>query len=165
MSDISIVAVEGVGMVTLRGEISMLSEAAGMRAPAQRMSMVSEGCRLNWMSPDELMMICSHSDVANRIADLRRALAGKFATLADVSDARAVFDVSGHGVEDMLAHLMPVDFGRLDRNEVRRTRMAQIPAALWREGTGWRIVCFRSVAGYAADLLAEAARAVSPAGG
>lgn len=164
MSDVSVIAVEDVGMITLRGEIGLLAKAAGLSVPAQRMSVVSKGCRLNWMSPDELMLICPHAEVADRVAGLNAALSGNFATVADVSDARQVIDVVGKGAEDLLAHLMPVDFDRLAKGEVRRTRMAQVPAALWREGDGWRVVCFRSVAGYAAALLADAVQAASAAG-
>ncbi len=157
MSEIVIAAARDIGMITLRGEISALAKAVGMTAPAQRMSVKSEDCRLNWMSPDELLLICPHEEVAQRVTDFARALEGEFATVADVSDARAVFDVTGGGAEIALAHLMPVDFASLAPEEVRRTRMAQIPAALWREGGGWRVVCFRSVALYAEALLKDAA--------
>lgn len=157
MSDISIQTVRDLGMITLRGDIALLAKAAGMNAPAQRMSVAEDGRRLAWMSPDELLLTCPHGEVAARIRDLTAALSGQFATVADVSDARQVFDVKGQGVEEMLAHLMPVDFARMAEGEVRRTRMAQIPAALWREENGWRVVCFRSVAVYAGALLRDAA--------
>lgn len=157
MPDIGVGAATDIGMITLRGEIATLAKAVGMAVPEQRMSVESGGCRLNWMSPDELLLICPHAEVAQRTADLAAALEGEFATVADVSDARAVFDVTGEGGETALAHLMPVDFAALAPGEVRRTRMAQVPAALWREGTGWRVVCFRSVARYAEALLRDAA--------
>jgi sarcosine oxidase subunit gamma len=35
--------------------------------------------------------------------------------------------------------------------------MAQIAAALWREGDGFTVVCFRSVAAYAMGVLTHAA--------
>ena len=67
------------------------------------------------------------------------------------------FDLQGPGAQGALAKLCPVDFAALAPSEVRRTRMAQIPAAFWRHGDGWRILCFRSVAGYAEALLRNAA--------
>lgn len=157
MADITVAPAGGVGMITLRGELSVLAKAAGMGVPAQRMSVTSEGCRLNWMSPDELLLVCPHAEVGDRAAALTKALEGAFATVADVSDARAVFDLTGSLSEVALAHLVPVDFARMAPTEVRRTRMAQVPAALWREGAGWRVVCFRSVADYVHALLADAA--------
>ena len=157
MPDIAIATPAGVGMILLRGELSLLAKAAGMAAPERRMSVVSEGCRLNWMSPDELLLICPQPDAVRRTAELEAALQGEFSTVADVSDARKVFDVTGERAEIALAHLMPVDFATLAPGEVRRTRMAQVAAALWREGDGWRLICFRSVARYAEALLMDAA--------
>jgi sarcosine oxidase subunit gamma len=47
---------------------------------------------------------------------------------------------------------------RFELGELRRTRLGQIAAALWKPAEGEiRLVCFRSVAQYAFDLLAEAA--------
>ena len=42
-------------------------------------------------------------------------------------------------------------------DEVRRSRLAQVAGAFWREGDGWRIVCFRSVGTYVETLLRNAA--------
>ena len=86
-------------------------------------------------------------------------------TLAvNVSDARAVFRISGAHSRDVLAKLAPVDLSpdSFTPGMIRRTRLAQVPAAFWIEdGDSFRLVCFRSVAQYVFDLLKTAAEAGS----
>jgi sarcosine oxidase subunit gamma len=79
---------------------------------------------------------------------------------ADVSDMRAVFRIEhGLAARETVAKLAPVDLapGRFEAGTLRRTRLAQIPAAIWWEEDGITLVCFRSVARYAFDVLAQAA--------
>lgn len=160
MSDVSIRPLPPVGMITLRGDLAVLNAAVtdvtGCAAPGQRMSTRSGDVTSIWMSPDELLIVCDFGAAKGVAARLGAELSGAFATIVIVSDARRVFDVRGAGAEDVLRKLMPVDFARLGATEVRRTRMAQIPAALWRHSDGFHLMCFRSVAGYAEDLLRNA---------
>ncbi|MGB3408237.1 MAG: sarcosine oxidase subunit gamma family protein [Jannaschia sp.] len=161
MSDVTVTAMPPLGMVTLRGTPTVLAKAVETvtecALPSQRMAEISGDCAVLWMSPDEFLVTCPY-DAAGGIADrLEVALAGEHATVAVVSDARATFVVTGDGSERVLAKLMPVDFAAMAAREVRRTRMAQVPAAIWRAGDGWRVVCFRSVAAYAQGLLENAA--------
>ena len=160
MSDLSITHLPTLGMITLRGDPEVTGAAveavAACAPPERRLSTISEGCRAMWMSSDELMLTCDHGRVSEMLDRLTAHLGDAHAMAVDVSDARAVFALRGEGAEALLAKLMPVDFAKLDPTEVRRTRMAQIPAAIWREEDGWRIMCFRSVARYAADLLEDA---------
>lgn len=157
MSDVSIRPVASLGMVVLRGGPEMLGPAlvaaTGCAMPERRMKTASGEVTAMWMSPDEVMVTCPPEDTSAVLARLTVAIGGEFGTAIDMSAARQVFDLDGAGIVDLLAGLMPVDFARLAPTEVRRTRMAQIPVALWRHGDGWRLMCFRSVAGYAADLL------------
>lgn len=161
MSDLTIEMLPPVGMVSLRGSFDDLREpvesVTGCALPEMRMSTTAQGMRLMWMSPDELMLVCDHGAAPGLAADLTALFDDAFVTVAVLSDARQVFALSGDAVKDRLATLMPVDFDRLAPTEVRRTRMAQIPAAIWREDDGWRLMCFRSVAVYARDLLHNAA--------
>jgi len=156
------------GMITLRGDLASthmakaLHDATGAAMPAQRR--VTTGARgaIAWMSPDELLVMVEHAQVAEIIAALETALEGEFASVADVSDARAVFTLSGAQSCDVLAKICPVDFTSFEIGEIRRTRAAQVAAAVWREGeSAFTLVCFRSVARYMADLLC----AVSAPGG
>lgn len=163
MSDISISTLPPVGMISLRGDMSALTLAVtavtGCAAPKQRLSTRSGDVTAMWMAPDEMLIVCDHPAAMGVAARLGAELTGVFATVSIVSDARQVFDVRGTGAALLLSRLMPVDFERLGPTEVRRTRMAQIPAAIWRHSDGFHLICFRSVADYARDLL-EGARPV-----
>lgn len=115
---------------------------------------------LMWMSPDEALIILPRAEVADLAETLEKALGKAHALVADMSDARASFCVTGDDahVSEVLARLAPVDMARFELGELRRTRLGQIAAALWKPAEGEiRLVCFRSVAQYAFDLLAEAA--------
>ena len=80
----------------------------------------------------------------------------------DVSDARVAVKVTGEGlaVREVLAKLTPTDM-RADVFKVatvRRTRLAQVPAAIWFEDESTAVVvAFRSVADYVFALLSDAA--------
>ena len=91
------------------------------------------------------------------MAALDKALAGEHYLAAVVSDARAVFRVEGAKAAQVLAKLMPVDLPGMAAGELRRSRTAQVAAAVWRDGDGYTLVCFRSVAGYVMGLLTHSA--------
>ena len=97
-------------------------------------------------------------------ARLEAALEGEFASVAVVSDARALIRVSGAQARDVLAKLMPVDFATLEPGELRRSRAAQVAAAVWQQDGGYTLVSFRSVAGYVMGLLSHSAQAGSELG-
>jgi sarcosine oxidase subunit gamma len=110
------------------------------------------------MSTDEYLLVMPYAAVAGALEAIGKAMAGAHHLAVDVSDARAVFRVEGAKAEQVLAKLSPVDFAKLETGELRRTRAAQVAAALWREGDGYTVVCFRSVARYVFDLLASGAK-------
>jgi sarcosine oxidase subunit gamma len=150
------------GMITLRGAsvtlAPALSKAAGLDWPAQRRIVTAGPRALAWMSPDEALLIVPPADVAHTITALASALAGQFATVADVSDARAAFTITGAGWRDALAKVCPVDFGTFEADEIRRTRAAQVAVAVWQSAPDQAtLVCFRSVAEYVYALLCTAA--------
>lgn len=156
------------GMITLRGDLSSakvkaaVKAAAGVAIPAQRRIAMKGDRGAGWMSPDELLILVPYGDVRETIAGLNAALAGQHALVADVSDARAMFRVSGPKADQVLRKLCPVDFDRLAEGELRRTRAAQVAAALWKSGADeFTIVSFRSVAGYVFATLEMSARAGS----
>lgn len=152
------------GMVTLRGNLASDAVARALRGavdlgvPGQRQVLSEGGRAVAWMSPDELMIMVPYAEAEGVAAKLAEALAAEFATVANVSDARAVFTVSGAALDDALAKLCPVDFATLAPGMIRRTRAAQVAVALWRSGQGEvTLVCFRSVAAYVFGLLRNAA--------
>lgn len=151
------------GMVTIRCDLASPKLAAaveelGLNVPAQRKVESAGEMALAWMSPDELLLMAPHERAEEVAQQLAQALQGEFATIANVSDARAVFTLEGAALRDALAKLCPVDFGTLGPGDIRRTRAAQIAAAIWFEAEDRAtLVCFRSVAQYMFDLLSAAA--------
>jgi sarcosine oxidase subunit gamma len=92
------------------------------------------------------------------MAALAKALEGEHHLAADVSDARAVFRVEGDKADQVLSKLSPVDFAKLEPGELRRSRAAQVAAAMWAQDGGFTVVCFRSVAVYVMGLLTHSAQ-------
>jgi sarcosine oxidase subunit gamma len=162
------------GMITLRGDLSgkavksAATAASGMRrVPDVRQANVAGEKGLCWMSPDELLVLCPYDAVADALEKMQAALAGSHALAVNVSDARAVFRLSGPAAREVLAKLCPVDLAPVafTPGMFRRTRMAQVPVAFWMDDDeSFRIVCFRSVAQYAFDVLKVAAQPGSEVG-
>lgn len=152
------------GMIVLRSKGDGLAEALaalGLPLPGIRRIESAGDRAVAWMSPDELLIWLPYAQVPQAVAALGAALAGKHHLVADVSDARAVFTLTGAGAREVLAKCCPVDFapGVFGPGEVRRTRAAQVAAAVWMgEDDTFTLVCFRSVARYVFDLLATLAR-------
>jgi sarcosine oxidase, subunit gamma len=152
-----------IGMITLRAKgVKALDKAVksvtGTKLPAQRRIEVKGDYACGWMSPDEYLLIVPYAEVAEALAKLAKALAGEHHLAVDVSDARAVFRIEGDRAADVLRKLSPVDFDRLEHGELRRSRAAQVAAAMWAQDGGFTLVCFRSVAGYVMGLLTHSAQ-------
>lgn len=161
------------GMITLRGDLSAralkagATQAGGAKMPAQGQANVSGENGLCWMSPDELLILCPYGEVETRLDALTTKLGDMFALALNVSDARAMFRVSGPSAREVLAKLCPVDMSphAFTPGMFRRTRMAQVPAAFWMEADeSLRIICFRSTADYVFGVLRAAAQTGSGVG-
>jgi len=161
------------GMITLRGDLtssalkSGATKASGTKMPKQGMATVTGDSGLCWMSPDELLVLCPYEEVTDRLDALNTKLGDMFALAVNVSDARAVFCVTGPSAREVMAKLCPVDLSpeTFKPGMFRRTRMAQVPAAFWMDEDGSiRIICFRSVAEYVFGLLKAAAQPGSGVG-
>jgi sarcosine oxidase, subunit gamma len=152
------------GMITLRAKAGTpgldraVKAAAGTKVPSQRAILTAGDRSAAWMSPDEFLLVMPRDQVPPALDAIVKALAGQHHLAVDVSDARAVFRIEGPQAADVLRKLTPADLGRIEPGEVRRSRLAQIAAAFWAEDGGWTVVTFRSVARYAFDLMANAAR-------
>ncbi|THD84495.1 sarcosine oxidase subunit gamma [Aliigemmobacter aestuarii] len=152
------------GMITLRAKPDVKGLAAAVKAvtgtalPAQRRIEVNGDRAAGWMSPDEYLLILPYADVAAGLAALAAKLKGEHHLAVDVSDARAVFRIEGAKADQVLAKLSPVDLARLEPGELRRSRAAQVAAAFWKDGEGYTLVSFRSVAGYVMGLLTHSAQ-------
>ena len=147
------------GMITLRGDHGLLGDALssvlGLSVPERRRVVTGEAGEVLWMSPDELLIVLPYDKAPDVAAALEAALGDAFATVAVVSDARSVMHLSGAQTRDVLAKLMPVDFAGFELGELRRSRVAQVAAAVWRRSENdWALICFRSVGGYVFEALA-----------
>lgn len=162
------------GMITIRGDFGSksfakaVSAVAGCDLPAQRCHNAgSDGRVLAWMSPDELLLITAHDTAAADIAAMQEQLGDEHSMVVNVSDARAVFRISGEACREVVGKLAPVDMDStaFGVSDFRRTRFAQVPAAFWmRDAETIDVVCFRSVAQYMFDLLSVAAQGGSEVG-
>ena len=161
------------GMITLRGDLgaknirNAATAVAGVDYPEERHCNCVEERGIAWMSPDELLVMCPYGEVAQAIEKIENTVKGSHALAVNVSDARAVFQVSGPHVREVLAKLVPVDLDPavFTPGMFRRTRIAQVPAAFWmRDAETVQIVCFRSVGQYVFDVLNMAAQPGSEVG-
>ena len=155
------------GMVTLRADLAdaaaAVKKVTGAAMPGPRAIQAGKGCSVAWMSPDELLILCDHAAADAMVADLSAALTGRHHLAVNVSDARALFRLTGEAgtVRDVLSKITPADMSAeaLAPGEMRRTRLQQVAGAIWFEGaTEARVICFRSVARYVFDLLAMSAK-------
>ncbi|MEC8294145.1 MAG: sarcosine oxidase subunit gamma family protein [Pseudomonadota bacterium] len=156
------------GMITLRGDFysagfaAAVKKALGLALPKQRKISSGKGGSVAWMSPDELLILVEYDQTGATVAKLNAALEGEHALVADVSDARAFFRLSGAdgAVRDVMAKLAPVDFSpaAFGKGDIRRSRLAQVAGAFWTPEEGvMQVICFRSVAQYTFDLLSVSA--------
>ena len=153
------------GMISFRGDLSetkvknAVTGVTGVDMPGQRGCNVNAENGLAWMSPDELLIMVEHDKAALVLETLEKGLKGKHYMAENVSDARAVFTVSGQHAAEVIAKLAPVDMSTFAQGEIRRTRLAQVPAAFWMSGENiYTIVCFRSAADYMFGILSAAAQ-------
>jgi len=154
------------GMIAVRGDLTSaaLKDAATGVAGVDFPDRGGANCLgekgLLWMSPDEILVLCPYAEAPAALDRIQTALAGQHHLAADVSDARALFLVEGPRAREALAKLTPADLSpeAFGPGRVRRTRLAQVPAAFWmRDAQTFEVICFRSVAGYAFDILSLAA--------
>jgi sarcosine oxidase subunit gamma len=157
------------GMITLRGDFTApafrkaASSLGGVDFPAER-KIVRVGDRgLAWMSPDELMLFCPRAEVVTNLASAGEALKDEHHQAVDVSDARAVFRLTGAAAREVLAKGAPVDLSRgaFALGDFRRTRLGQVAVAFGEVKTDpevFELICFRSVAGYVFEWLTTSAR-------
>ena len=154
-----------IGMISIRGDLTSKPllkalKSLGLSVPAPRQIVTSKELTLAWMSPDELLLICDHSEATQRAQTLTEALEKTHALVCNVSDARALLRLKGAKADQVIMKLSPADIATLPTGEMRRTRLAQVAAAVWRSAPDEiSLICFRSVADYTFRLLAASAKA------
>lgn len=106
-----------------------------------------------WLGPDE-WLIASDADIAG---PLEEALAGQHCAVVDVSEARAVLELSGPGAVEVLASGCRLDLETLRPDTCAQTALARTHALLEpREGGVWRLYVGRSFVAYARAWLEDA---------
>lgn len=163
----------GVGMITFRGNTTsgdtgkVLMDLTGCSLPDVRQINSHGEWAVAWMSQDEMLLICPHNAIHDCLTTLDKRLEGTHFLAVDMSDARAVFRISGAGSREVLAKGAPVDLARsaFEPGDFRRTRLGQVAVAFWMiEDDTFDLVCFRSVAEHVALWLKTATRPGSPVG-
>ncbi|MEX0317559.1 MAG: sarcosine oxidase subunit gamma [Ruegeria sp.] len=161
------------GMITLRGDLSdkvvikAVKDATGQKMPGQREVHIDGETGVCWMSPDELLVLVPYAEVEAKLAAMTNALSGVHALAVNVSDARAVFRITGASAREVLGKLAPVDLSpaAFGLGQIRRSRLAQVAGAFWLDtDDSFRVVCFRSAAAYVFKLLKIAAQPGSEVG-
>ncbi len=154
------------GMITLRGDLAdkqlrtVCSAVTGVDFPGLGKANCDGQKGLCWMSPDELLVLAPYAEVGEALAQIDKALTGKHYLAENVSDARAVMMVEGAYAREVIAKLAPVDLhpDSLAPGDFRRTRLGQVAAAFrMQDEDTFEVICFRSVAAYAFDLLTASA--------
>lgn len=156
------------GMITLRVDTTddaaiTALRAAGFEMPGQGATHGGLSKGTLWMSPDEVLVLCAYDTTGETLEQITAHLDGQHHLAADVSDARCVVKLMGEAraLRETLAKLTPADMraDAFSTGTVRRTRLAQVPAAIWFEGDETAVVvAFRSVADYVFGLLSNAAK-------
>ena len=141
------------GMLTVRGDLSSkaFKNAFEFELPDTLTIRDVNGMRVAWMSPDELLFLCTREEIKVLMSKFRAALKNQHSCVADVSDARCVFTLHGSQVREVVAKLAPVAVapGQFAPGQIRRTRFGQIAAAFWMQSEEEvKITCFRSFGSY-----------------
>ena len=157
------------GMLMVRGEFADPSIAGAVRAatgagmPAPLGMTRGDGGLVGWMSPDEILLILPHDAREAALYRLCETLDGGSYLVADVSDMRALFRIPGRNARDVLAKLVPIDmsYQGFGAGTFRRTRLAQVAAAVWMDDRSdqqaFEVMVMRSHAEYAFGVLRAAA--------
>ena len=148
------------GMITLKGDLDKSSfregvvKALGLPMPKVRMISREDSVQISWMAPDELLILVDFNKVEKYIALLEKNLNGEHYLLANVSDARAIFNLKGKGGREVLSKGTPVNMEIMKIDDARRSRLGQLPVAFWMlKNTEIELICFRSVAEFMFNWL------------
>ena len=105
--------IPGRSLVMLRGDLgdtdlaARLASAIGAELPRAGQIVRKGGVEVAWMSPDELLVMPA-KEASKTVDAVNKALKGLHVLVADVSDMRVEFEISGP-VRDILAKGTPSD--------------------------------------------------------
>ncbi len=170
--EISITDAGPVIRLVYRGAADGLGDAFGYVLPIEPLRAVGTSTHAAlWLGPDEWLLIAP--DDSARLQHLQARLAGKPASLVDVSHRNIGLTITGPRAADVLASACPLDFdlSAFPVGMCTRTIFGKAEVMLWRTGpqtsdpmpwpgTSWldtfRLEAGRSFAPYVTALLAEA---------
>jgi len=155
------------GMITLRGDLSSdtlmqaVKTITGANVP--EIGKINSGKKGSaaWMSPDELLLLVDHAEADAVVAKLDKALSGTHMLALNVSDARAIFTLTGPAIRDVLAKGTPANLSEtaFHIGDIRRSRLGQVAVAFWLSTDNVAsVVCFRSVGEHVFNWLKSAAQ-------
>ncbi len=149
-----------------RGSATALGAAFGPPLPLKPCRVEAQNNRAAlWLGPDEWLLIANGNDAAAHVASLKSAVAGKPASLVDVSHRNTGLVVAGTKAGDVLSAGCPLDL-HLDAFPVgmcTRTLFGKAEVVLWRtEIDTFRLEVGRSFAPYVVALLATAIADLGP---
>lgn len=139
------------------GALSAAENALACKLPLTPNQSIAAGAQVAlWMGPDQWLILSPAADAEA----LARALAGHAASVVDVSDLRAMFELAGPNARDVLRKgcaldLHPRVFGPGDS---ALTALARVRVALCQVDArpGYRLLIERSYAVYLWDWLTDA---------
>lgn len=162
---ISLSAIDDRGMIDLRGDANNKTFAAavkkvlGTALPTKpRQSAGKNKITALWLSPDQWLITCPRSTVSKITDKLQANLKNIHSLAVDVSDARSIIRLEGHGAKVVLMKGAPIDLTvpEVTVGYVRRVRFAEIAAlvhVISDEPETVDLYVFRSYAQYAWDWL------------
>ena len=138
--------------------VTALADWLGAPAPAVA-EHTGDDLSAFWLGPDIWMLEAPFATHEGMARDLAQHFAG-LASVTEQTDAWARVDLSGNGLDDMLARLTNLDLATLPARFARRTVMHHIGCYLLRRGAGYSIYGPRSSAGSLHHALCLAAGAL-----
>ncbi len=154
-------------MITIRGDladatlVNAVEAVSGCTIPAVRKATFAGENSLLWMSPDELMLFGSYTEADDLVTSLNDKAGGAHMLAVNVSDARAVFRLSGEKARYALGKGAPIDLarGHFGAGDIRRTRIATVATGIVMTAEmpdTFEVFCFRSYGTYLWNWLISA---------
>ena len=146
--------IDGLRLTVLRGGAAEFRAAvAGVLGLGLPETPNTAAGRALWLGPDEWLLV-SGEDIVGPLED---ALEGQHCAIVDVSEARAVLELSGEGAIDILASGCRLDLETLRPGACAQTALARAHVLLEpREGGVWRLFVSRSFAVYMRAWIEDA---------
>jgi sarcosine oxidase, subunit gamma len=152
------------GYISLRGNasdpafVTAASTAIGVFLPLRSCTLASSnGVKILWLSPDEWMIVCGRSQLAELIGGLSQALMDLRSQVVDNSGGYTQVILQGRNALDVLQHASVYDFAALDAGRVVGTTFGRSSVYAHRQGGGFCLLLRRSFADYIWRYLVRAA--------